>query len=184
MPTAYLSFSAEINQQTAETFLGACAKLCNDGADEIYVLLSSPGGSVMNGLNVYNVLRGLPCTITMHNVGNVDSIGNMIFLAGKKRLACPQATFMFHGVCFEAPQGIQFDEKLLRERLDSVLADQERIGSVIVERTNLTQEEVKGLFFEAVTRDSQYALEQGIVHEIRDVQVPKGQPIHQLVFQR
>ena len=184
MPTAYLSFSAEIIPQTAETFLGACAKLCNDGADEIYVLLSSPGGSVMNGLNVYNVLRGLPCTITMHNVGNVDSIGNMIFLAGDRRLSCAQATFMFHGVAFEAPTRMQFDEKLLRERLDSVLSDQERIGSVIVERTNLTQEEVKRLFLEAVTRDSQYALKQGIVHEISDVQIPKGQSVHQLVFQR
>ena len=184
MPTEYLSFSAEITQQTTETFLGACAKLCNDGADEIYVLLSTPGGNVMNGLTIYNVLRGLPCTITMHNVGNVDSIGNTIFLAAERRLACAQATFMFHGVGFEAPQLMRFDEKLLREKLNSVLADQERIGSVIVERTNLTQKEVERLFLEAVTRDSEYALEQGIVHKISDVQVPKGQSVHQLVFQR
>ena len=120
-----------------------CAKLSNDGADEIYVLLSTPGGNVMNGLTIYNVLRGLPCTITMHNVGNVDSIGNMVFLAGDKRIACAQATFMFHGVGFEAPQ---LREKVLRERLASVLADQERIGSVIVERTNLTRKVVEGLF--------------------------------------
>ena len=68
-------------------------------------MLSTPGGSVMNGLNLYNVLRGLPITLTTHNVGNVDSIGNAIFLAGQIRYACPHSTFMFHGVAFNFPQG-------------------------------------------------------------------------------
>jgi ATP-dependent protease ClpP protease subunit len=42
----------------------------------------------MNGLNIYNVLIGLPFELITHNVGNVDSIGNAIFLAGSKRYAC------------------------------------------------------------------------------------------------
>lgn len=42
-------------------------------------MLSTPGGSVMNGLNLYNVLRALPFKIITHNVGNVDSIGMQLF---------------------------------------------------------------------------------------------------------
>jgi hypothetical protein len=56
----------------------------------------------MHGMTVYNVLRGLPCDLTIHNIGNVDSIGNAIFLAGKHRYACKNSTFMFHGVGFDS----------------------------------------------------------------------------------
>jgi ATP-dependent protease ClpP protease subunit len=48
-------------------------------------MLSSPGGHVMLGMNLYNVLRALPIKLTTHNVGNVDSIGNAVFLAGNPR---------------------------------------------------------------------------------------------------
>ena len=54
----------------------------------------------MNGMNLYNVMRAMPFKLITHNVGNVDSIGNAIFLAGVARYACPHSTFMFHGVGF------------------------------------------------------------------------------------
>jgi hypothetical protein len=41
--------------------------------------------------------------LVTHNVGNVDSIGTVIYLAGEERFACPQATFMLHGVSFQTP---------------------------------------------------------------------------------
>lgn len=183
--TTYVSFSAEINQQTSEALLGICAELCNQRVDTVYLLLSTPGGSVMQGLTLYNVLRAMPFKLITHNVGNVDSIGNCVFLAGEQRFSCPNSTFMFHGVGFDVNgQHVRFDEKLLRERMGGVQADQARIGKVIVERSKIREEEVKGLFLEAVTKDPSYALDRGIVHEIRDVQIPKGSPVLQLVFKR
>jgi hypothetical protein len=57
-------------------------------------------------------------------MGNIDSIGNAIFLAGKTRKACTHSTFMFHGVGFDIHQ--RLEEKNLREGLDSILATQRR----------------------------------------------------------
>lgn len=181
---AYISFSAEINQTTTESLLGLCADLVNKKFGTLYLLLSTPGGSVMNGLNIYNVLRGLPLKVITHNVGSVDSIGTVIFLAGGERYSCPHATFMFHGVGFDVRQLMRVEEKFLRERLDSITADQKRIASLIAERTKLTPDEIEKLFLEAVTRDPTYALSNGIVHDIREVQIPDGAPIFQLVFKR
>ena len=79
----------------------------------------------------------LPITLTTHNVGNVDSIGNAVFLAGQTRYACPHSTFMFHGVAFNFTQGMSLDERGSRERLANILSDQKRIGSIIQERTSL-----------------------------------------------
>jgi hypothetical protein len=59
------------------------------------------------------------------------------------------------------------DEKTLREHLGNVGADQKRIGSIIEERTALTEEEIKPLFLEAQTKDAAYAVRSGIVHEIK-----------------
>ena len=80
--TTYISFSAEISPQTTETLIAVLAEQVNRKVDEVYLMLSTPGGSVMHGLNLYNVLRALPLKLIIHNVGNVDSIGNAIFLAG------------------------------------------------------------------------------------------------------
>src|ERR1035438_4295181 len=130
----YVSFSAEINPNTTESLIATVANCVNQGKEEIYLMMSTPGGSVMHGLNIYNVLRAFPIKLVTHNVGNVDSIGNAIFLAGEERFACPHSTFMFHGVGFAADSTMRFEEKLLRERLDSILADQKRIGTIIEER--------------------------------------------------
>src|SRR6059058_4371376 len=59
-PTTYISFCAEINQQTTETLLGVCGELANKGTQIVYLMLSTPGGGVMHGLTIYNVLRSMP----------------------------------------------------------------------------------------------------------------------------
>jgi ATP-dependent protease ClpP protease subunit len=182
--TIYVSFSAEINANTTESLIATLSNCANQGARNVYLLLSTPGGLVMNGMNLYNVLRALPFNLTTHNVGNVDSIGNAVFLAGRVRYACPNSTFMFHGVGFDLPPGWRLEEKLLRERLDGILADQKRIGEVIQERTTLTREQAEILFREATTKDAAYAVSSGIVHEVRDVDIPAGSPVISLVFQR
>lgn len=77
-PLVYVSFSAEIKVDTTETLIATMASLVNLKVKEVYLLLSTPGGTVMNGMNLYSVLRGLPFELSIHNVGNVDSIGNAV----------------------------------------------------------------------------------------------------------
>jgi ATP-dependent Clp protease protease subunit len=180
----YVAFSAEINAHTSEALIGVMADLVNKRVPGVTLLLSTPGGNVMNGITLYNVLRAMPFTLTTHNVGNVDSIGNAIFLAGSIRYACPHSTFMFHGVGFNSGQGQRFEEKDCRERLDSIMADQRRIGSIMRERAHIADDVVEGLFREAQTKDAIGARDLGITQEIRDVQVPVGGPVIPLVFQR
>jgi ATP-dependent protease ClpP protease subunit len=182
--TAYISFSAEIIPFTTESLIALAGNLVNQGAKELYLMLSTPGGNVMNGMNLYNLLSALPVKVITHNVGNVDSIGNAVFLAGKERYACPHSTFMFHGVGFDIKQSARFEEKFLRERLDGILSDQRRIGTILEERTKLAKDQIEGLFREAQTKDAAFAVSCGIVNEIRNLEIPKGAPIYSLVFQR
>ncbi len=117
--TVYVSFSAEINPNTTETLIATISNMANKGVKTVHLLISTPGGSVMNGMNLYNILRGLPIHLITHNVGNIDSIGNAVFLAGAERYACPHSTFMFHGVGFDITAGMRLEEKFLKEKLDN-----------------------------------------------------------------
>jgi ATP-dependent Clp protease protease subunit len=182
--TVYISFSAEIIPHTTEALIALISEQVNIGVKNVHLLMSTPGGSVMNGMNLYNFLRALPLELTTHNIGNVDSIGNAVFLAGARRYACANSTFMFHGVGIDLNGPLRLEEKLLQEKLDAVLADQKRIGAVIEERTRIEKDAIADLFHEAKTKDAAFAARYGIIDEIRNVKIPPGGPIRALVFQR
>jgi ATP-dependent protease ClpP protease subunit len=181
-PAIYVSFSAGINLVSAQGLISAMAACASQGAREVHLLFSTDGGGVMYGINVYNVLRSMPFTLVTHNVGNVDSIGSAIFLAGERRYACPHSTFMFHGVHwgFQGPGSLSAMQ--LRETVASVEADETRISSIIDERTNLSEGEARTFFRDAHTMNATDALGAGIVHEVRDVEVPPGSQVLALSF--
>jgi ATP-dependent protease ClpP protease subunit len=168
----FIWFSAPVDQGTTDTLMNALVNAYTQGIREVHLLISTSGGAIMNGMTLFNFLRGLPINLTTHNVGNVDSIGNVIFLAGCRRLACAHSTFMFHGVAFNTTTSASFGEQALSELLANVKSDQRRIANLIVERTQLEAEAVNAMFARAATKSAEEALACGIIHEIRDVQIP------------
>lgn len=184
MSRVYISFSAEIDIKTTEALIAVTFAQIGQGASEIYYLFSTPGGQVAQGIALYNTIKALPVPTIMHNVGNVDSIGNAIFLAGKTRYACPVSTFMFHGVGFDLSAGQRLEQIKVEEYLHGILAEQKKIGRVIAHETRLIGKEINGLFRKAQTKDAHFALDKGLIHEIREAQIPVGATVVPLVFQR
>lgn len=179
----YISFSAGVDQNSAQQLIAQCAIQANKGVDEIVLVLSTPGGQVDPGITVYNVLRGLPVKLTTFNVGAVNSIGNAIFLAGEQRYAAPGTTFLFHGVAVDINGKVRLEEKNLTETLQGIRVGQQKIGDIICSRTNIDAEEAKGLFFRQETKDTDFALKKGIIHDVRPLAVPKGVQFLQMVFE-
>jgi ATP-dependent protease ClpP protease subunit len=183
--TVYITFNAEITPASAEGLLAVMANCATQGVKKVYLAMSSPGGDVMQGMTLYNVLRGMPFELTTHNVGNIDSMGNVVFLAGVKRYACAHATFMFHGVGFDMRnQNVRLEEKNVLELLDNITNNHRRIGTILEERTKIDKALIPELFREAQTKDANFAVSSGIIDEIRDLQIPPGGPVISLVFQR
>jgi len=179
----FISFSAEVNQNTAENLMGIFAQRLNQGIKDFYLLLSSPGGSVMNGITIYNFLKSLPINLTTHNIGIVDSIANVIFLAGKTRYAVKNSSFLFHGVGFDINQA-RFEEKNIKEKLKMIQRDQKLIADIIAEQSQYTQQEIEKMFLEADTRTPEQAKEKGLINDIREVNIPEGAEVVQFIFQR
>ncbi|MCH8089235.1 MAG: ATP-dependent Clp protease proteolytic subunit [Chloroflexi bacterium] len=184
LPVLYVTFSAEINIKTTESLIAVMTQAANRQVQQVYLAISTPGGQVKEGMNLYNVLRGMPFSLVTHNVGSVDSIGNAVFLAGETRYAVPNATFLFHGVGFDIKGQIRLEEQDVRDRLDIILSDQKRIGDVISANSNLNDRSIASLFRTQQTKDTSWAVDKGIIHEIRDFQIPPGSTIISLIFQR
>ena len=136
------------------------------------------------GIALYNTLVAMPFKITVHNIGSVNSIGNVIFLAGEERYATSNATFMFHGVGFDVKGPIRIEEQDARERLDSILSDQERMGQIITSRSSIKDDEIAELFRGQKTVSSRWAKDNGIVEDIRDFNIPSGSAVVSFVFER
>jgi ATP-dependent protease ClpP protease subunit len=179
----YLNFHAPINPNTSQILMNVLAGQMRKAEKEIYVLFSSEGGRVNDGVTLYNYIKSLPTKVIMHNIGVVDSVANVIFLAGAERYAVPNSSFLFHGVGFDITQKTRFEEKQIKERLLSIQRDVGLMANIIVERTKLPLEDVKKLFLEAQTKNPEEAKSVGIISEIREVNIPQNATIISLVFE-
>ncbi len=181
MQAGYIYFSCKVNDDFAAALITTVVSMHESGVDNITLLLSTTGGSVMDGINVYNVFRALPINLETHNVGSVEFIGNVIFAAGKRRYACSHSIFMFHGVSWTAANDAVLDAKALGERLELVKSDNKRIGAIIGDHTSLKGEELDQLFTGDRFKDPVWAKDVGFINEICDPVLPAGVQLHNIV---
>jgi ATP-dependent protease ClpP protease subunit len=176
MADHYLFLFAEINQTSAGQLMGHLVGLAGQNPDRLIVAMNSPGGNVVSGIAIYNTMRAMPYPIVTHNIGNVDSIANVIFLGGSERHASPASTFMFHGVGFNGNANERLEENTLKAKLDTILADHKRISAILSDRTggSLKVRQGMNLFKEHRTRDAQWAVSKGIASSVRDFTLPAG----------
>lgn len=173
----YIKFSSPINSQTSQVLMNFLSERVNNGEKEFYFLISSPGGSVNDGIVLYNFIKALPAKIVMHNIGAIDSIATVIFLSAEERYCNPHSSFLFHGVGIDVGQPQRFDEKALKEQLIMIERDQRNISNIISERTKLKEEDIKEMFFRAKTKNPQEAKEMGIILDVKEARIPEGSQI-------
>ena len=162
-----IRFLAPVNNQTADQLFAAIDNLLAQGTTKIRLLLSTPGGSVFHGLSIHNYLKGLPIEIDTYNFGSVDSIGVVIFSAGRRRYTVPHSRFLIHSVKFNINGQLSMDEKQLEEYLKSLQIDQRNIAKVIADTTGKTVEAVDADMNNRTTLNPTEAQTYGIVHEIK-----------------
>jgi ATP-dependent Clp protease, protease subunit len=180
--TIYINFFDEINPQRVFPFINFCTQIFQQHRpDIIQINISSPGGSVAVGMILHNYLKSLPCKLVMHNIGSVDSIATIIFLAGEERYANPNASFLFHGIVTNFPAQTSMTVFQLKERLSSLEVDQNKISNTITELTKISKSELNDLFLQGEVKSPDFALEKGFIHGIKENKMPKDAIIFSFV---
>jgi len=69
-----------------------------DPKKEIFLYINSPGGSVTDGMAVYDTMNFLSCDIVTYCIGQAASMGTVLLASGAagKRFALPHSRVMIH----------------------------------------------------------------------------------------
>jgi len=114
--------------------MSSCLQAIQQGATELRLHVSSDGGSNLDGFAMHNFLRSLPIPVTTHNIGNIESMAVLVFLAGDRRLVSPEARFLLHALYWGFNAG-GVDHGRLKEYVATLDHDAERYAAIFEERT-------------------------------------------------
>ena len=132
-----------------------------DPEKEITMYINSPGGSVTDGLALYDVMAGISCPIRTICVGMVASMGALLFAAGNKRDMLPHAAVMIHDPLTTGISGSALSVEQASRRL---METREITASILAEHTGHTIEEV----YEKTKKDSYFNAEEAVAWRLAD----------------
>jgi ATP-dependent Clp protease protease subunit len=169
-------FIGPINHAAACTIRNLCLQALQSGATELELHLSTEGGNMTAGFALYFFLKSLPLPLTTWNVGSVESIGVVIFLAGAKRYACPRTRFLVHPLNWGFGNLVAADHARVSEWRDCLDFDAERYAAIYEEATapHGGGDDIRShLFGNARIFDTDQALAAGIIHQAVQARLPE-----------
>jgi ATP-dependent protease ClpP protease subunit len=147
---------------SAKAFNNEIAKL--PANREIKLRINSPGGSVYEGLAIYNYLKERKDRLTCFVDGMCGSVATIIACAAKK-VVMNQATGYFIHKIRGKSSGTAED---LRKSADDMDKVGEQFIDIYAEKTGLKREEIADMMAASTLMNEQEALEKGFVNEIAD----------------
>ena len=114
-----------------------------DPDKEIQLYINSPGGSVTDGMAIYDTMQYIKCDVSTICVGMAASMGAFLLSSGTKgkRLALPNAEIMIHQPS-AGTQGQVTDMAIHLKRMELI---KKRLNNILAENT--------GKSVEAITAD-------------------------------
>jgi len=103
-----------------------------DADKDIYLYINSPGGSISDGMAIYDTMNLIRCDVSTVCVGLAASMGAVLLANGAKgkRFALPNAEIMIHQPLMGGLQGQATDIKIhaeriihIKKKLNQILAD-------------------------------------------------------------
>ena len=129
-----------------------------DPEKEITMYINSPGGSVIDGLALYDVMAGISCPIRTVCVGMAASMGSLLFAAGD---ILPHATVMIHDPLTTGISGSALSVNQASMRL---METREITASILADHTGHTIEEI----YEKTRQDSYFNAQEAVDWRLAD----------------
>jgi len=139
-----------------------------DPVKPIRMIINSPGGSVLDGLVIYDTMREINAPVHTQGYGMMASMGSLLLVGGDKRHASKNSSIMIHAIASGTQGKIQDQEVSLEntDRLYKILAD------IYVAHTGIPEEQV----YELLERDNWLSPEEGVKLNLIDGVIPHKKP--------
>jgi ATP-dependent protease ClpP protease subunit len=80
----------------ARSFSQLLVNAASDNVTKIHALIQSPGGTINEGIFLYEFFKSFPVEVVAYNGGHVGSASLLAYLGAKKRHVCATGTFLIH----------------------------------------------------------------------------------------
>jgi len=129
-----------------------------DSSKPIYFYINSNGGSVSDGMALYDLINAIKAPVITVCVGSASSMGAMLFLAGKKRVMFKHSKVMIHDASYGNADfgGLKPDE--IKERTNQLVKTCEMLRGIIADKTGHSLQEIE----EKMKIDSYFTVEEAI----------------------
>jgi len=135
-----------------------------DPKKDISLYINSPGGSVTDGMAIYDTMNFLQCDVVTYCVGQAASMATLLLAAGTKgkRYALPNSRVMMH----QPTGGATGQTSDISIAAKEILRWREQMNKLIASHTNKTAEEIAADTDRDFYLTAQDALEYGIVDKV------------------
>ncbi len=160
-----IMLNEEVNSTSASLIVAQLLYLeGQDPSKDISFYINSPGGSVTDGLAIYDTMQYIKCDVSTICMGMAASMGAFLLAAGTKgkRLALPNSDIMIH----QPSGGAQGQATDIEIHTKHILHTKKRLNEILSKNT--------GQPFDVIARDTerdnfmtaQQALEYGLIDKV------------------
>ena len=161
--------SEEVNNATASLVIAQMLFLESEDPDkEIFFYINSPGGSISDGLAIFDTMNYIKCPVSTMCIGMAASMGAFLLAAGEKgkRYATPNAEIMIHQPLISGGLAGQTTE--IKIHADHMVKTREKLNKLLSEKTGQSLEQIEKDTERDHYMTAQEALEYGLIDEIID----------------
>ena len=155
----------EVNDVTASLVVAQLLFLeAQDPDKDIQLYINSPGGSVTDGMAIYDTMQYVKCDVSTICVGMAASMGAFLLSAGAKgkRIALPNAEIMIH----QPSAGTKGKVTDMEIDVEHFLRIKKNLNEILAANTGKTAEEIKNASERDHWMTAEEAKEFGLVDKI------------------
>lgn len=160
--------SEEVNNTTASLIVAQLLYLeAQDPDKDIQFYINSPGGSITDGMAIYDTMRYIKCDVSTICVGMAASMGSFLLSAGAKgkRMALPNSEILIHQPLIGGG-GLSGQTTDIKIHTDHLVYTREKLNRLLSEHTGQSIETIRRDTERDNYMTAQEALEYGLIDKV------------------
>ena len=158
----------EVNHVTASLVVAQLLFLeAQDPDKDISLYINSPGGSISDGMAIYDTMNYIKCDVSTICIGMAASMGAFLLASGEKgkRIALPNSEILIHQPLLGGLSGQQTDIQI---HADHMLRTREKLERIMAEESGHTYEEMHAACERDNYMTADEALKFGLIDKVFD----------------
>jgi ATP-dependent Clp protease, protease subunit len=177
-PVLYASFVGPINADTINRIFNGVATATQNGVNLVHLLLQSPGGTIGDGVSIYNLLRAVPFELHVYNTGAIQSIAVLAYLGASHRHTSAHSTFLMHiSTLTNTNPNTSAKFRAMTKYLN---VEDARVDTLLRTHITMPAKKWRERQIQDLTLTASEAVRYGIAQDIADFVVPSGSQLFNL----